>query len=61
MSATTAAFPDLYAIPQDLADIRAMVRRLAQERIAPRAGEAAVYEDRYRVYRALYGAVRPAT
>jgi len=39
MSASTAAFPDLYEIPQDLADIRAMVRRLAQERIAPRAGE----------------------
>jgi acyl-CoA dehydrogenase len=28
-----------YAIPQDLADLRATVRRLAQERIAPRAAE----------------------
>ncbi|MGH2840023.1 MAG: acyl-CoA dehydrogenase family protein [Solirubrobacteraceae bacterium] len=30
---------DLYDIPQDLADLRAMIRQLAQERIAPRAGE----------------------
>ena len=37
MSATP--FPDLYALPQELADIRAMVRRIAQERIAPRAAE----------------------
>ncbi|MDX6691880.1 MAG: hypothetical protein QOG15_3337 [Solirubrobacteraceae bacterium] len=36
VSATTS---DLYDIPQDLADLRAMIRQLAQERIAPRAAE----------------------
>jgi len=30
---------DLYDIPQDLADLRANIRRLARERIAPRAAE----------------------
>ena len=38
MSAAT-AFGDLYAIPQELLDVRATIRQLAQERIAPRAGE----------------------
>ena len=33
------AHPDLYDIPQDLLDLRDLVRRLAQERIAPRAAE----------------------
>jgi alkylation response protein AidB-like acyl-CoA dehydrogenase len=33
------AFPDLYELPQELADLRAMVRQLAQERIAPRAAQ----------------------
>ncbi|MFP5362647.1 MAG: acyl-CoA dehydrogenase family protein [Thermoleophilia bacterium] len=35
----TTATTDAYAIPQELADLRDMIRRLAQERIAPRAGE----------------------
>jgi alkylation response protein AidB-like acyl-CoA dehydrogenase len=39
MSAAAAAFPDLYTIPQELQDFRAAIRQLAQERIAPRAGE----------------------
>ena len=30
---------DVYDIPQELADLRAMIRQLAQERIAPRAAE----------------------
>jgi hypothetical protein len=30
------------------------------EPIAPRAGEAGVYDERYRAYRALYAAVKPA-
>jgi acyl-CoA dehydrogenase len=30
---------DVYAIPQELADLRDMIRRLAQERIAPRAAD----------------------
>jgi len=30
---------DLYEIPQELADLRAMIRRLAREQIAPRAAE----------------------
>jgi alkylation response protein AidB-like acyl-CoA dehydrogenase len=34
-----AAFADLYAIPHELEEVRATVRRLAQEQIAPRAGE----------------------
>jgi len=33
------AYPDLYELPQELRDLRAMVRRLAQERIAPRAAQ----------------------
>ncbi|MTD44475.1 acyl-CoA dehydrogenase [Conexibacter sp. W3-3-2] len=36
---TTTAFPDLYDIPQELLDFRDLVRQLAQEQIAPRAGE----------------------
>jgi alkylation response protein AidB-like acyl-CoA dehydrogenase len=36
MTATTS---DLYDIPQELADLRTMIRQLARERIAPRAGE----------------------
>ena len=35
----TTTITDAYAIPQDLADLRDMIRRLAQERIAPRAAE----------------------
>ena len=35
----TTATTDAYAIPPELADLRDMIRRLAQERIAPRAGE----------------------
>ena len=31
--------PDLYHVPQDLLDFRDLVRRLAQEQIAPRAAE----------------------
>jgi alkylation response protein AidB-like acyl-CoA dehydrogenase len=38
MSAET-SFADLYEIPQELLDVRATIRQLAQERIAPRAGE----------------------
>jgi alkylation response protein AidB-like acyl-CoA dehydrogenase len=38
MSTPTAA-PDLYAIPQELLDFRATIRQIAQERIAPRAGD----------------------
>src|SRR6201990_13253 len=30
---------DLYSIPQDLLDFRDTIRQIAQERIAPRAGE----------------------
>src|SRR3984885_472874 len=33
------AHTDLYDIPQDLLDFRDLVRRLAQEQIAPRAAE----------------------
>jgi alkylation response protein AidB-like acyl-CoA dehydrogenase len=36
---SAAAYADLYALPQELADLRATIRRLAQERIAPRAAE----------------------
>jgi alkylation response protein AidB-like acyl-CoA dehydrogenase len=35
----TTATTDAYAIPQELADLRDMIRQLAQERIAPRAAE----------------------
>jgi alkylation response protein AidB-like acyl-CoA dehydrogenase len=35
----TTATIDAYAIPQELADLRDMIRQLAQERIAPRAAE----------------------
>ncbi len=35
----TASHTDLYDIPQDLLDFRDLVRRLAQEQIAPRAAE----------------------
>ena len=35
----TTATTDAYAIPQELADLRDMIRRLAQEKIAPRAAE----------------------
>ena len=35
----TTATTDAYAIPAELADLRDMIRRLAQERIAPRAPE----------------------
>ena len=35
----TTATTDAYAIPPELADLRDMIRRLAQERIAPRAAE----------------------
>jgi alkylation response protein AidB-like acyl-CoA dehydrogenase len=35
----TATTTDVYDIPQELADLRDMIRRLAQERIAPRAAE----------------------
>ncbi|HWC28125.1 MAG TPA: acyl-CoA dehydrogenase family protein [Solirubrobacteraceae bacterium] len=35
----TTATTDAYAIPAELSDLREMIRRLAQERIAPRAGE----------------------
>ena len=30
---------DLYSIPQDLLDFRDTIRQIAQEKIAPRAGE----------------------
>ncbi|MTD46742.1 acyl-CoA dehydrogenase [Conexibacter sp. W3-3-2] len=36
---TATAFPDLYDIPQELLDFRDLVRQLAQEQIAPRAGD----------------------
>jgi alkylation response protein AidB-like acyl-CoA dehydrogenase len=36
---TASAYADLYALPQELQDFRALVRQLAQERIAPRAQE----------------------
>src|SRR3982751_3584860 len=32
---------DVYEIPQELVDLRDMIRRLAQERIAPRAADIA--------------------
>ena len=35
----TTATTDAYAIPQELADLRDMIRQLAQEKIAPRAAE----------------------
>jgi len=35
----TTTTTDLYEIPQDLADLRVNIRRLARERIAPRAAE----------------------
>ncbi len=35
----TTATTDAYSIPQELADLRAMIRQLAQEKIAPRAAE----------------------
>jgi acyl-CoA dehydrogenase len=35
----TTATTDAYSIPQELADLRDMIRRLAQERIAPRAAD----------------------
>ncbi|MDP2710104.1 MAG: acyl-CoA dehydrogenase family protein [Solirubrobacteraceae bacterium] len=35
----TTATTDAYAIPRDLADLRDVIRRLAQEKIAPRAAE----------------------
>jgi alkylation response protein AidB-like acyl-CoA dehydrogenase len=35
----TASHTDLYDIPEDLLDFRDLVRRLAQDQIAPRAGE----------------------
>ena len=38
MSAHT-AYSDLYEVPAELRDLRANIRRLAQERIAPRAAE----------------------
>jgi alkylation response protein AidB-like acyl-CoA dehydrogenase len=39
MVGMTATATDVYDIPQELADLRDMIRRLAQERIAPRAAE----------------------
>ena len=39
MAVVTTATTDAYAIPPELADLRDMIRRLAQEQIAPRAGE----------------------
>jgi len=36
---TTAPAPGLYEIPQEMADLRETVRRIATERIAPRAAE----------------------
>ena len=35
----TTATTDAYAIPPELADLRDMIRQLAQEKIAPRAAE----------------------
>lgn len=34
---TTTAFADVYSIPQELLDFRAMIRQIAEEQIAPRA------------------------
>ncbi|MEA2219544.1 MAG: hypothetical protein QOJ35_2170 [Solirubrobacteraceae bacterium] len=39
MVGVPATTTDVYDIPEELADLRAMIRRLAQERIAPRAAE----------------------
>jgi alkylation response protein AidB-like acyl-CoA dehydrogenase len=39
MSTAAAAFADLYEVPQELRDVRDTIRRLATERIAPRAAE----------------------
>ena len=39
MSAAPVGLARLYEIPEDLRDVRATIRRLAQERIAPRAGD----------------------
>src|SRR3982751_6003963 len=39
ISLMTTATTDAYAIPQELADLRDMIRQLAQEKIAPRAAE----------------------
>ena len=39
MSGVPATTSDVYDIPQELADLRDMIRQLAQERIAPRAAE----------------------
>ncbi|WP_372791668.1 acyl-CoA dehydrogenase family protein [Paraconexibacter sp.] len=36
---TTTSHPDLYDIPQEFLDFRDLVRQLAQEQIAPRAGD----------------------
>jgi alkylation response protein AidB-like acyl-CoA dehydrogenase len=36
---TTAEYADIYSIPQDLQDFRALVRQIADEQIAPRAGD----------------------
>jgi alkylation response protein AidB-like acyl-CoA dehydrogenase len=36
---TTAEFADVYSIPQELLDFRAMIRQIAEEKIAPRARE----------------------
>ena len=39
MSGVPATTSDVYDIPEELADLRDMIRQLAQERIAPRAAE----------------------
>ncbi len=39
MSRVTTATNDVYAIPEEHGDLRDTIRRLAQERIAPRAGD----------------------
>jgi alkylation response protein AidB-like acyl-CoA dehydrogenase len=39
MTPVSTTTSDLYDIPQDLADLRAMIRQLAQEKIAPRAAD----------------------
>jgi alkylation response protein AidB-like acyl-CoA dehydrogenase len=36
---TTAEYADIYSIPQELLDFRATIRQIAEEKIAPRAGE----------------------
>ncbi len=36
---TTAEYADIYSIPQELQDFRAMIRQVADEKIAPRAAE----------------------